>query len=169
MYTSTSTRLRTLLAAPLVAWTIGMKTPRTSSVTSTVARAANVGATLRRIVRNDSRRKNPSFTGSDSRRPPARAAQAAGGLPRRLVPGVQARGLVADDAPARELEHPAAHLVHHRLVVRGHHHGGAGAVDPVEQPHDVDTGLGIEVPGRLVGQQQRGVIDERPGDRDALL
>ena len=40
---------RTLSAAPWVAWTIGMNTPSTSSVTSTVASAANVGAALRRI------------------------------------------------------------------------------------------------------------------------
>jgi len=59
MYTSTSTRLRTVLAAPLVAWTIGMKTPSTSIVTITVARAAKLGAALRRIARSASRRKNP--------------------------------------------------------------------------------------------------------------
>ena len=48
-------------------------------------------------------------------------------------------------------------------------HGRAGAVDPVEQLHDPDRGLGVEVPGRLVGQEQRRVVDERARDRDALL
>ncbi len=63
MYTSTITRPRTLLAAPLVAWTIGMNTPSTSMVTSTVASAAKLGAALRRIERIASRRKNPSRIG----------------------------------------------------------------------------------------------------------
>ena len=61
MYTSTSTRPRTLFAAPLVACTIGMNTPSTSIVTSTVASAAKLGAALRRIDRSASRRKNPTF------------------------------------------------------------------------------------------------------------
>ena len=55
------------------------------------------------------------------------------------------------------------------LVVGGHDHGRAGAVDPVDQLHDPDRGLGVEVAGGLVGQQQRRVVHERAGDRDALL
>ena len=34
--------------------------------------------------------------------------------------------------------------------------------------HDLDAGLRVEIPGRLVGEQNRGVVDERAGDRDAL-
>ena len=77
--------------------------------------------------------------------------------------------LVADDAAVGELDHAAAHLVDHRHVVGGDHDRRAGAVDAVEQLHDPDRGLGIEVAGRLVGQQQRRVVDERARDRDALL
>jgi hypothetical protein len=55
------------------------------------------------------------------------------------------------------------------VVVRGHEHRGARAVDAVEQLHDPDARLGIEVAGRLVGQQQRWVMDEGARDRDALL
>ena len=33
--------------------------------------------------------------------------------------------LVADHLPAGQLDHPAAHRVDDRVVVRGHHHGGA--------------------------------------------
>ncbi len=51
MKTSSWTRLETSLAAPLAACTIGMNTPSTSSVTSTVAIAANDGIGLRRIER----------------------------------------------------------------------------------------------------------------------
>ena len=48
-----------MLAAPLVAWTIGMNTPSINIVTSTVASAAKLDAELRRVARIASRRKNP--------------------------------------------------------------------------------------------------------------
>ena len=89
-------------------------------------------------------------------------------LARRLVV-VAGRRLVAHQPALVEREHPAAHLVDHLAVVGDDEHGGAGAVDPVEQLHDPDRGLGIEVPGRLVREQQRRMVDERPRDRDALL
>ena len=44
-----------------------------------------------------------------------------------------------------------------------------GAVDPLEQIHDVLAGLRIQVSGRLVGQQHQRPVDERAGDGDALL
>ena len=77
--------------------------------------------------------------------------------------------LVADEAALVELQHAAAHAVDHRRVVRGDQHGRAGAVDAVEQLHDPDRRLGVEVAGRLVGQQQRRVVDERARHGDALL
>ena len=89
-------------------------------------------------------------------------------LGRRLlvVPGA---GLVADQAAVLERDHAAAHRVDHLAVVGDDEHGRAGAVDPVEQLHDPDRGLGVEVSGRLVGEQQRRVVDEGARDRDALL
>jgi hypothetical protein len=57
----TSTRLRTSLAAPVVACTTGMKTPSTSTVTRTEAIAAKLGTALRDMERNASRRKKPTF------------------------------------------------------------------------------------------------------------
>ena len=44
----------------------------------------------------------------------------------------------------------------------------AGLVEPLEQRHDFDAGLRVEVAGRLVGEQDRRVVDERARDRDAL-
>ena len=41
-------------------------------------------------------------------------------------------------------------------------------VEPLEQRHDLDAGLRVEVAGRLVGEQDRRVVHERAGDRDAL-
>src|SRR3712207_6853193 len=41
------------------------------------------------------------------------------------------------------------------VVVRRHDHGGAGAVDPLEQQHDPLARLGVEVAGGLVGEQHQ--------------
>ena len=97
------------------------------------------------------------------------AAQADRELGRRLVVAVEAGALVAHDAALAQLDHAPAHLVDHHVVVGGDDHGRARAVDAVDQLHDPDRGLGIEVARRLVGQQQRRVVHERPRDRDALL
>ena len=95
-------------------------------------------------------------------------AHPGGELGRRLVV-VAAGVLVADQAALLERDHAAAHLVDHLAVVGDDEHRGAGAVDPVEQLHDPDRGHRVEVAGRLVGEQQRRVVDEGAGDRDALL
>ena len=42
-------------------------------------------------------------------------------------------------------------------------------VQPLKDVHHLDAGSRVEVPGRLVRQQNRRVVDERPRDRDALL
>ena len=43
------------------------------------------------------------------------------------------------------------------------------AVDPVEQLHDADGRVRVEVPGRLVADEERRVVDDGARDRDALL
>src|ERR671913_2149272 len=50
---------------------------------------------------------------------------------------VDAAGLVAHQPAHLQLDHPAAHRVDDVVVVGGHQHRGAGAVDPLEQQHDV--------------------------------
>src|SRR5690606_3034296 len=77
--------------------------------------------------------------------------------------------LVTHDPAGVDLDHPPAHLVHDVGVVGDHHHGRTGPVDPVEQPHDLDRGVRVEVSGRLVGEQDQRPVHERPGDRDPLL
>ena len=62
-YTSTTTRLRTSFAVPVVACTIGMKTPSTTAVSRTVRSAASAGAELRRRPRSASLRKKPQAHG----------------------------------------------------------------------------------------------------------
>ena len=98
-----------------------------------------------------------------------RRAHAIAELGRVLLGGVHAGGLVADHAALVELHDAAPHLVDHLAVVGHDDDGRAGAVDPVEQLHDPDGGLGVEVAGRLVREQQRRVADERARHGDALL
>src|SRR5439155_23990416 len=82
---------------------------------------------------------------------------------------VDAARLVTHDPAALDLDDPATHLVDDVGVVGDHHHRRTGPVDPVEQPHDLDAGVRVEVAGRLVGEQDQRPVDERPGHRDALL
>src|SRR3954447_1490963 len=62
-----------------------------------------------------------------------------------VLVAVDAAGLVAYDASVRELDDALAHLVDDPGVVGGHHDRGAGPVDPVQQLHDADAGVRVEV------------------------
>ena len=53
-------------------------------------------------------------------------------------------------------------------LVRDEDDGVAPFMKAREEAHDFDTRLGIEISRRLVGQQDGGIVDEGPGDRDAL-
>jgi hypothetical protein len=51
----------------------------------------------------------------------------------------------------------------------GHDHDRLpGAVEAPQQPQHVGGGGAVEVAGGLVGQQQRRLVHERPGDGDTL-
>ena len=51
----------------------------------------------------------------------------------------------------------------------GHHENRLSlAVQPAEQFQDLGATLAVEGTGRLVGQDDRGVVDERPRDRESL-
>ncbi len=54
------------------------------------------------------------------------------------------------------------------VLVRDQHDGVALLVEPLEQPHDFDTGRAVEVSGRFVGQQNGRIVHQRPGDGHAL-
>src|ERR1051326_2419599 len=82
---------------------------------------------------------------------------------------VHTAGLVPNDLAALDLDDAATHLVHDVGVVRDHHDGGAGVVDPGEQPNDLDGCVRVQVSGRLIGQQDQWTVHERAGDRHALL
>ena len=79
------------MAAPVVACTTGMKTPSTSTVTSTVAIAANDGTALRDSERIASRKKKPEAHQASA------APQPDLHLARGRLAQVAAGALVADD------------------------------------------------------------------------
>jgi hypothetical protein len=56
-----------------------------------------------------------------------------------------------------------------RIVGDQHERGAAGAVNLQQQLDHLAARRTIEVAGRLVGQQDRGIVGERPGDCDPLL
>ena len=68
-----------------------------------------------------------------------------------------------------ERDGAAAHVPHQFAVVRGDEHRRAAGVDVAEQVHDLERQIRVEVARRLVGQDERRLVDERARDRDALL
>ena len=52
----------------------------------------------------------------------------------------------------------------------GHHHdGGAQLVDLLQQHHDLQGALGVQIAGGLVGHDDLGIVHQGPGDGHALL
>src|SRR5689334_1500052 len=57
---------------------------------------------------------------------------------------VDAARIVADYPAISQFHDSAAHRVDDRVVVRGHQHRRAGAVDPLQQQHDVLARVGVQ-------------------------
>src|SRR5207249_6712591 len=83
--------------------------------------------------------------------------------PARLEDGLGVR----DDAVAH---------AHYAPAVRGdiglvgdHDDGLPELVEPLEDREDLRARVGVEVPRRLVRENHRGIVEQRPRDRDALL
>ena len=77
--------------------------------------------------------------------------------------------LVGDDAAVTEADEPRAVLGDVHLVRDEEHRDAALLVQALEDAHDLDARARVEVAGRLVGEQNRRLVDERARDRDALL
>ena len=69
-------------------------------------------------------------------------------------------------ASAVELEDPLGDVVEEVAVVGDGDHRARVLVEEALEPLD---GLGVEVVGRLVEQQQVGVLEQQPGERHAAL
>ena len=91
------------------------------------------------------------------------APQFVGGAPRQPV------DLVPHDSAVAERDDPAA-VAGDVGLVRDEHDGQAVlGVEALEDVHDLDARARVEVARRLVGEQDRGIVHERPRDGDALL
>src|SRR5688500_4076866 len=62
----------------------------------------------------------------------------------------------------------AASMLGDVVLVRDQHDGLAGRVQLLEEPHDLDASLAVEVTGRLVREQDGRIVHERARDRHAL-
>src|SRR5580765_6464128 len=60
-------------------------------------------------------------------------------------------------------------VARHVCLVRHEHDGHALAVELLEEGHDLDAGVRVERAGRLVGEDDQRLGDERARDRHALL
>ena len=72
--------------------------------------------------------------------------------------------LVRDAAAAIELEDPAGHVVQEVAIVGDRHDGALVVAQVLLEPRHR---LGVEVVGRLVEQQQVGLAQQQPAQRDA--
>ena len=78
-------------------------------------------------------------------------------------------GAVVDHAAVAHLDRAVGGLAHQVEVVRRHHDDGAAGVDVAEELEHAAGGALVEVAGRLVGHEDRGVVHQRPGDGHPLL
>ena len=82
---------------------------------------------------------------------------------------VAATDLVADDPALLERDDPLPKRGDDVGVVGRHEHGHAELVDPQQELEDLPADQRVEVAGRLVGDDDPRVVDERARDRRALL
>src|SRR5512135_929222 len=79
------------------------------------------------------------------------------------------RDLLADDEPVLEVDPLPGPRGDVRLV-GDHDHGDVLlVVELLEDGHDLEAGLAVEVAGGLVGQDHGGVVEQGPGDGHPLL
>ena len=86
---------------------------------------------------------------------------------RRPLLAVMARGRHRRP-PGRPAANLARQLIGEARIVRDQKDGGAGGVELADELDDRCAGSAVEVPGRFVGENDRRMPDEGPGDRNPL-
>src|SRR5215218_5396097 len=74
-----------------------------------------------------------------------------------------------DQLAVEQLDHAVGDLQHHRIVGRDDRRHALGTNDGPDEEHDPLPCLGVELAGRLVGEEQPRPVGERAGDHDPLL
>ena len=75
---------------------------------------------------------------------------------------------VLDDPAVAQRDRALAALGDLHVVRDDDDGAGEAAVDVANQRENLFTGAGVEIAGRLVGEEHRGIDGERAGDGDAL-
>src|SRR6266545_7304694 len=73
------------------------------------------------------------------------------------------------EGPVFQPEDPVGDLLQAGVVADDHHAAAVLGGELAQQPGDLAAVGAVEVGGRLVGQDERRVVGQRPGDRHALL
>src|SRR5439155_2503407 len=88
--------------------------------------------------------------------------------PRRRRTSARASGHL-DDLPVIERDGTPADAANQLTVVSGDDHRRAAGIDLAEQIHDLEREIRIQVTGRLVGEDNLRIVDQRSRNGDALL
>jgi len=78
-------------------------------------------------------------------------------------------GFIADDAPVPESDDPPAESGDVRLMGHEDDRDPRFPVEFHEKLHDLDTGMGVQITGGLIGQDQRRLVHESACDGHPLL
>src|ERR671934_2115581 len=76
---------------------------------------------------------------------------------------------VSDNLTAFDCHHPAPHHIDDFPVVGRHQNSRSTRIDLQQQLDDLPRGCRIQVSRRLIGEEDAGVVNQRPGDRDPIL
>ena len=82
---------------------------------------------------------------------------------------VAAVPFVSHNLAVSELDNTALHLVDDSGIVGSHDHGCAAEIDALQERHDSRARCRVKVSRRLIGEQHRRFVDDRPGNSHALL
>lgn len=85
------------------------------------------------------------------------------------VEGFRGGGLIGEDASVLHLGDAVGEVVNPGIVGDDNHGSVGGAGDVLEQIHHGVAGLAVEGGGGFVADHQTRIVDQGPGNGDALL
>ena len=79
------------------------------------------------------------------------------------------RGVAVDELLVFASQHSCGILLHELHIVSGHKHSGALTGNFAQMVDNLLAGLRVEIAGRLVGENQPGLVEQGAGNDYALL
>ena len=77
--------------------------------------------------------------------------------------------LIPDNASLFQCHGTVVETIYQLMLMRHHEDGGTGLIDLIQKLHDLVGKLRIDIAGRLIGNEQVGVIHQRAGQGHTLL